>query len=90
MRVSDWQYLGYVLTAVGVSLVMTGGIALYSIQQRLSQNMPYESYFLPVSVAGILFMSLGLISLGNSLRKKRSSIPPPQLPQSAELPPPPP
>jgi uncharacterized membrane protein YbhN (UPF0104 family) len=34
MRHSEWQYIGYILTAVGGALALSGGIALYSMQQR--------------------------------------------------------
>ena len=88
MRYSDWQYISYVLLAMGVSFALSGGISLYSLQQGLLLNTQYASSFLAIFAFGILVIFPGVAILIFANKKKSSiNLPPP--PDFLEVPPPP-
>ena len=85
MRSSDWQYIGYVLVAVGGALILTGAIALYAVQQGLLVKTQYNDYFLPTLLVGLLLTVIGVVAFFKS-KQKQEPVPPPPSPN----PPPPP
>ena len=85
MRSSDWQYIGYVLVAVGGAFIITGAIALLNFQQG-QIKIQYGDYFLPLLLVGLLLTVMGGLAFFKS--KQKQSIPPP--PPSPNPPPPPP
>ncbi len=85
MRSSEWQYIGYVLVAVGGALILTGAISLYAVQQGLLVKTQYNDYFLPTLLVGLLLTALGVVAFFKS-KQKQEPLPPPPSPN----PPPPP
>ena len=91
MNTSSWQYLGYILTAVGSALALSGSVALFYFQQDGLLNTRYSPSFLPILITGILFGVLGALAFFRARQEARNEIPPPPPPPPPQtLPPPPP
>jgi len=95
MRSSHWQYLGYVLVGIGSGLSVSGMVAFIYFQQRYWISSPYRSITLPLLIAGICIIALGVLTFRQARKKRKFEIeverpsvylPPPPPP----LPPPPP
>jgi hypothetical protein len=83
---SNWAYIGYLLVAVGCSLLLTGTIALYYLNQGSLSNTKYGNYFLPLLIIGIIIFCFGIVAFVKASQKKKYMVPPPPFPE----PPPPP
>jgi len=89
MRSSDWQYLGYVLVAVGSALALSGSVALHYFQQGLLSGTRYGASFAPILLVGIAIAVLGIVAFVRARLKRKYELPPPPPLPPPPLPPPP-
>lgn len=86
MRSNHWEYLAFVLFALGLALTISGLIIYVHYQQYPQRKPQYSGIQIPLLIVGICLIVLGLPALHKSRTKKRAEeLPPPPPP-----PPPPP
>jgi hypothetical protein len=93
VRSNHWEYLAFVLFALGLALTISGSIIYVQYQQNPRTNPQYSGYPAPLVIAGICITTLGILAFRRVRTKKMTEaaesehlpVPPPPPP----LPPPP-
>ena len=85
MRSNHWEYLAFVLLALGIALVISGSIIYVSYQQYPQRKTQYSGIQIPLIIAGACFTVLGILVFRRSRAKKKA-----EAMESAPPPPPPP
>ena len=85
MRSNHWEYLAFVLFALGLALTISGSIIYLQYQQNPQTNPQYSGYPAPLVIAGICITALGILAFRRVKTKKET-----EAAESEELLPPPP
>ena len=92
MRSNHWEYVGFVLLGLGLSLTVSTSIVGVYYEQRPQTNPQYIGYPIPLLASGICITALSILTFHKSRKRKKieetegALLPPPPPP----LPPPPP
>jgi uncharacterized membrane protein len=85
VRSNHWEYLAFVLLALGIALILSGSIIYVSYQQYPQTKMQYSGVQVPLIVAGTCFTVLSVLAFRRYSAKKKA-----EAMETAQLPPPPP
>ena len=72
MRSNHWEYLSFMLTALGLALTISGSIIYVYYQQHPQTNPQYSGYLVPLLVTGVCITTLGFPAFHRSRTKKRA------------------
>lgn len=84
MRSNHWEYVTFVLFALGLSLALSGSIVHTYYQQHPDTNPQYSGHPILLLIVGICTTTLGIPAACRSRAKKKAET------REKELPPPPP
>ncbi len=82
MRSNHWEYLAFVLLALGLALTLSGSIIYANYQQFSQRKLQYSGIQVPLITVGACFMVLGILAFYKFEIKKKA--------EAMESPPPPP
>ena len=85
MRSNHWEYLAFVLFALGLALTVSGAIIYVQYQQHPQTNPQYSGYPTPLLIAGICITALCIPAFRKVRTKKMT-----EAAKSEHLLPPPP
>jgi hypothetical protein len=85
VRSNHWEYLAFVLFALGLALTISGSIIYVQYQQNPRTNPQYSGYPAPLVIAGICITALGILAFRRVRTKKMT-----EAVESEHLPEPPP
>jgi len=85
VRSNHWEYLAFVLLALGMALTISGAIIYVHYQQYPQRKLQYSGIQIPLILAGACFAVLGLLAFRRTRAKKKA-----EAMESEPLPPPPP
>jgi hypothetical protein len=85
VRSNHWEYLAFVLLALGLALMISGAIIYVSYQQYAQRKTQYSGIEIPLLIAGACFTVLGVLAFRMCRAKKKA-----EAMESTPLPPPPP
>jgi hypothetical protein len=87
VRSNHWEYLAFVLLALGLALIVSGTIIAINYQLYAPRKTQYNGIQIPLIIVGTCFTAMGIVAFYRFRAKKKAeameSAPPP-------LPPPPP
>jgi len=84
MRSNNWEYLRFILLALGMALIISGSIIYVSYQQYPQGKMQYSGVQIPFIIAGVCLSVLSLFAFRRYRAKKKA-----EAMESAPPPPPP-
>jgi uncharacterized membrane protein len=85
VRSNHWEYLAFVLLALGLALMVSGTIIYIYYEQYSQRKMQYSGVQIPLIIAGACFTVLGIFTFSRFRAKKKT-----EAMESAPPPPPPP
>jgi Ni/Fe-hydrogenase subunit HybB-like protein len=85
VRSNHWEYLAFVLLALGLALMVSGTIIYIYYEQYPQRKMQYSGVQIPLIIAGACFTVLGILAFRRYRAKKKN-----EAMEGAPLPPPPP
>jgi hypothetical protein len=85
VRSNQWEYIAFVLFAVGLALTISSTIIYVQYQQHPQTNPQYSGYPTPLLITGICITALGILAFRRVKTKKMS-----ETAEIKHLPPPPP
>ena len=85
MHSNHWEYLAFVLLALGLALMVSGTIIYIYYGQYPQRKTQYSGIQIPLIIAGACFTVLGILAFRRSRAKKKA-----EAMESAPLPPTPP
>jgi ABC-type antimicrobial peptide transport system permease subunit len=85
VRSNHWEYLAFVLLALGLALMIPGSIIYFSYQQYPQRKLQYNGIQIPLIIVGACFMVLGILAFRRYRAKKKA-----EAMEGEFLPPPPP
>ena len=85
MRSNHWEYLAFVLLALGLALIISAVIIYVSYQQYPQRKLQYSGIQIPLIIVGACFTVLGIFTFSRFRAKKKA-----EAMESAPPPPPPP
>ena len=62
MRSNHWEYIAFVLLALGLALVISGSIIYVTYQQYPQRKTQYNGIQIPLIIAGVCFIVLGVLA----------------------------
>jgi len=84
VRSNHWEYLAFVLFALGLALTISGSIIYVQYQQNPRTNPQYSGYPVPLVIAGICITASSIPAFRRVKTKKKT-----EAAESEHLPPPP-
>ena len=84
MRSNHWDYLGFILLALGLAFIISGSIIYVSYQQYPQKKMQYSGVQVPLIMTGFCFSVLSIFAFRKYRAKKKA-----EAMESTLLPPPP-
>jgi hypothetical protein len=85
VRSNHWEYLAFVLLALGLALIISGSIIYVSYQQYPQRKLQYSGLPIPLIIVGTCFTVIGILTFHRFRAKKKA-----EAMEGAPLPPPPP
>jgi uncharacterized membrane protein len=85
MRSNHWEYLAFILFALGLALTISGSIIYVYYQQYPQRKPQYSGIQIPLLIVGVCLIILGLLAFRRSRAKKKV-----EAMEGELLPPPPP
>ena len=85
MRSNHWEYLAFVLLALGLALTVSGSIIYVHYQQYPQRKTQYSGIQIPLIIVGACFTVLGILTFRRFRAKKKT-----EAIEGEPLPPPPP